>query len=206
MCPLITSATNITIRFPCGTTHSFSFYITQLDSKFPTVLGLDWLTQHNWLIDWVDQSVTFCVRPDSTLISAPAMASVVSKGAPCNPKTPSVSASAGPINISLVCATAFVKAARAEGSQTSSLSLNDTETFGRSTTTLSMSSNTSPNSNPDIKDVLKSYHEYADVFSKSNAKKLAPHRDYDLKIELEEGAKPPFGLIYPLSEAELTAL
>ena len=76
MCPPITSATKITARFPCGTTHSVRFYITQLDSKFLTVLGLDWLTQRNPLIDWVDQSVTFHVRPDPTPISAPAMASV----------------------------------------------------------------------------------------------------------------------------------
>jgi len=30
--------------------------------------------------------------------------------------------------------------------------------------------------------------------------------DYDLKIEIEDGAKPPLGPIYPLSESELVAL
>ena len=45
-----------------------------MDSDFPAVLGLDWLTQHNLLIDWVDQSVTFRVCPDSILISVSAMA------------------------------------------------------------------------------------------------------------------------------------
>ena len=54
--------------------------------------------------------------------------------------------------------------------------------------------------------VPECYHDFADVFSKSKAKNLAPHRDYDLKIEIEDGAKPPLGPIYPLSESELVAL
>jgi len=54
MCPSITSALTLSIQFPCGTTHSIRYLVTQLDSEFPAVLGLDWLTQHNLLIDWVD--------------------------------------------------------------------------------------------------------------------------------------------------------
>jgi len=65
MRPPITSALTLSVQFPCGTTHPIRYLVTQLDSNFPAVLGLDWLTQHNLLIDWVDQSVTFCVCPDS---------------------------------------------------------------------------------------------------------------------------------------------
>jgi len=54
--------------------------------------------------------------------------------------------------------------------------------------------------------VPECYHDFADVFSKSKAKNLAPHQDYNLKIEIEDGAKPPLGPIYPLSEFELVAL
>jgi len=39
-----------------------------------------------------------------------------------------------------------------------------------------------------------------------NAKKLAPHRDIDLAIDLQPGKEPPYGPIYPLSQTELTAL
>ena len=53
MRPPITSALTLTIQFPCGTTHSIRYLVTQLDSDFPAVLGLDWPTQHNPLIDWV---------------------------------------------------------------------------------------------------------------------------------------------------------
>ncbi|KAF8826377.1 hypothetical protein HHX47_DHR5000216 [Lentinula edodes] len=42
------------------------------------------------------------------------------------------------------------------------------------------------------------YAEFADA--------LPEHRPYDLKIDLEEGASPPLGRIYPLSEKELVAL
>jgi len=90
------------------------------------------------------------------------------------------------------------KAAWAERSQTFSLSLKDEEASGCSVTMASSGS--------DTEGVPECYHDFADVFSKSKAKTLAPHRDYDLKIEIKDGAKPPLGPIYPLSESELVAL
>ena len=58
------------------------------------------------------------------------------------------------------------------------------------------------------------YHDFADVFSKSKAGKLADHRPYDLKITLDEGFKAPFCLLalftpcprrnLPLSASSLT--
>jgi hypothetical protein len=40
---------------------------------------------------------------------------------------------------------------------------------------------------------------YPDVFSDQNAKKLAPHCDIDLAIELQPGKESPYRPIYPLS-------
>ena len=54
--------------------------------------------------------------------------------------------------------------------------------------------------------VPKEYHDFADVFSKSLAGILADHCPYDLKITLKEGASPPLGPIYSLSQEELLAL
>ena len=51
-----------------------------------------------------------------------------------------------------------------------------------------------------------SLKDYSDVFSSHNAKKLAPHRDIDLAIDLQPGKEPPYGPIYPLSPRELAAL
>jgi Retroviral aspartyl protease len=62
----ITHATDISVWFPCRTTHQVRFLITKLDTKFPTVLGLDWLTIHNPLINWADSSVTFRDHPDTS--------------------------------------------------------------------------------------------------------------------------------------------
>ena len=55
----------------------------------------------------------------------------------------------------------------------------------------------------DLSSIPSEYHDYADVFSKSKANTLPPHRPYDLKINLEEGTSLPLGLIYSLSPAEL---
>jgi len=54
--------------------------------------------------------------------------------------------------------------------------------------------------------VPKEYHEYADVFSKERADTLPDHCPYDLKIDLEDGAEPPLGRMYSLSQTEVQAL
>ena len=50
------------------------------------------------------------------------------------------------------------------------------------------------------------YHEFSDVFSGEKADTLPPHRPYDLKITLEEGAQPSCGPIYSLLPTKLTVL
>jgi hypothetical protein len=50
------------------------------------------------------------------------------------------------------------------------------------------------------------YHDFKDVFEKKNADILPEHRPYDCAIELQDGAQPPFGPIYNLSQTELAAL
>ena len=52
----------------------------------------------------------------------------------------------------------------------------------------------------------KIYHDFADVFSESDAKILPPHRAYDHAIDLEDGAKAPYGPLYNMSELELNSL
>jgi len=65
----------------------------------------------------------------------------------------------------------------------------------------------SSTSTPPVPDTVPpEYHNYTDVFSKAKASELPPHRDYDLKIDLEEGTSPPLGTLYSLSPVELSAL
>ena len=54
--------------------------------------------------------------------------------------------------------------------------------------------------------VPKEFHDLRDVFSKTEADKLPPHRPYDQKIVLTEGAVPPSGPLYKMSAPELLVL
>ena len=59
---------------------------------------------------------------------------------------------------------------------------------------------------PDLSGLPEEYREFSDVFSKTKADTLPEHRPYDLRIELEDGAVPPLGPIYSLSQLELDTL
>ena len=50
------------------------------------------------------------------------------------------------------------------------------------------------------------YNDFSDVFEKKNVDRLPEHRPYDCPIDLKDGACPPFGPIYGLSEPELKTL
>src|SRR5258707_15866314 len=54
--------------------------------------------------------------------------------------------------------------------------------------------------------ILREYLKFREVFLGEKANVLAPHRPYDLKINLEEGAKPFHGPIYSLLPPELATL
>jgi len=59
---------------------------------------------------------------------------------------------------------------------------------------------------PNLSNVPSKYHEFTNIFSKTKAEVLALHHSYDLKINLEEGAQPPVGLIYSLLASKQEAL
>ena len=50
------------------------------------------------------------------------------------------------------------------------------------------------------------FHDLLDVFSKQEADKLPPHRSYDHKIVLKDGAIPSSGPLYKMSAPELLVL
>ncbi len=54
--------------------------------------------------------------------------------------------------------------------------------------------------------IPEEYKDFQDVFEKKNADILPEHRPYDCAIDLQDGAQPPFGPIYNLSQNELSAL
>ena len=54
----------------------------------------------------------------------------------------------------------------------------------------------------DLTSVLKCYHDLGEVFSKSKATSLPPHRPYDCPIDLISGAAIPRGKLYSISGSE----
>jgi hypothetical protein len=54
--------------------------------------------------------------------------------------------------------------------------------------------------------VPSKYHKYLKVFDKASSDILPPHRPYDCKIEIIEGAQLKKGPVYPMSNLELQAL
>src|SRR5258708_19737536 len=78
-----------------------------------------------------------------------------------------------------------------------------TPTFVISMTSLNLSQAIAANT---LDSILAEYHEFCDVFSGEKVGTLAPHRPYDLQINVEEGVKPIHGPIYSLSPPDLIAL
>ena len=54
--------------------------------------------------------------------------------------------------------------------------------------------------------VPSEYHDFADVFSKEEAKVMPPHRPYDHPIDLDADTTPPHGPIYAMLENEPAVL
>ena len=194
---VITQACSLPIRFPCGTSQTVTFFVTQLDVSCSVVLGYNWLTRYNPLIDWVLGSITFRI-PDTSV--SPAMSSLARASSATTAILASSTTISEPPKISLINASAFFRASKLDGSQCFSINLQVDEASGRfATPDLS-------ELKADLEGVPEKYHDFADVFSKQKANRLAPHRPYDLKIDIEPGSNPPLGPIYPLSQSELSSI
>jgi len=98
--------------------------------------------------------------------------------------------------IALINAAAFLKACQLDGSQQFSIQLKPDGSFHA----------VSVDATPDLSSVPEAYHDFASIFSKAKASVLVPHQEYDLKIELEEGAPLPHSRLYSLSPVELETL
>ena len=174
------------IHFPSGEQHSVTFFVTPLDASCNAVLGHNWLTRYNPLIDWVLSSITFRTLKSAISLANPEKIAL----APISSDPPTLLVAPC---IALVNAAAFACISKLDDVQTFQLFVSPCNKTISDPILANMSS------------VLKEYHEFSDVFNKTRANTLGPHKPYGLKIELEDGAIPPFGPIYSLSQSELKA-
>jgi Retroviral aspartyl protease len=197
---VITQSVLLPVSFPSGESISIDFYVTPLDPSCSAVLGYNWLTRYNPLIDWVLGSIIFrspLLDPSIPSPTSSARTATLLQNNSVSDETPKPSDSVP--HISLIGAAAFMRACKRPGAQCFSLHLSDPF--------ISAKSVSASDEAPDLSKIPKEYHDYADVFSKAEADKLAPHRPYDLKINLEEGTTPPpITAMYSLSRTELETL
>ena len=100
-------------------------------------------------------------------------------------------------NITIIGATAFLHASK----------LLDSHNFKLCLCSLDIQANSTKFAEaPDLSNIPSEYHEFADIFSKTQAKVLTSHCPYNLKINLEKGAQPLVGPIYSLSTSKQEAL
>ena len=122
---VITQAVNLSVKFPAsGDVTPMTFYLAPLDSECMIVLGHNWLTHYNLLIDWVSSSLTFQTLAGS-LPAPPLTPSPVLSGNPVSslsgPSDPGLVPSVNtpvctPPHISLINTATFVHVCKLEGS------------------------------------------------------------------------------------------
>ena len=201
----VTEAINLHIQFSTGEINSETFFITPLDSSCILVLGHSWLTHYNPLIDWVLGHIKFqksTLRLPAAMVP-PSVESTSAKALPPKDSSLPPDSNSPPSSapyVLLIGAAAFACTCKLSGSMNFTLYIRPEDAKLRSASTAP------PTDSPNLSGVPSQYHDFADVFSKAKATTLAPHREYDLRIELEEGASPPLGTVYSLSKTELEVL
>ena len=151
-----------TLHFPSGNKQTVTFYITPLEASCIAVLGHNWLTCYNPLIDWVLGSIKFHspLQTDSLMSPETVATALLSS----DPLTPTLLVAP---KVSFVNAAPFARLSKMDSNQVYQLFL---------------SNKTGPDDAPvNMTGILPDYHEFTDVFSKTHASTPAPHRPYDLK-------------------------
>ncbi len=222
----ISQSITLPVHFPSGDIIPINFYITRLDSSCNIVLGYNWLSRCNPLIDWVKHSITFhSPLPEVSSSASVSMASnattSIHADIPCPTPIPIPTSASKPTPRSRQTLPpyepiySYPTIPSFSATVTPKISIISVAAFVQACAEDGAQQYTLQPSAPSISrmasytaptDVPAEYHDFADVFSDSLSKKLPMHRPYDLKINIEEGTSLPLGPIYSLSESKLKAL
>ena len=93
------------VSFSCGKSCNIPFYVTSLDNSASAVLGYDWLSRYNPLVDWAKGLITFQNSETPNSSSTPVV-----------PDDNSDVPSPDPPLVSLIGAAAFICACQLPGS------------------------------------------------------------------------------------------
>ena len=203
-------------------THSFQLISL---GNYPVILGMDWLQKHNPCLDWITGTATLpCTSKHSYGSLSPLALATMPRTIPpfllepptpaplpnasINKSTPKTSPKPRPTkphsaslnNISLINGATFCNLVKQKHGQHY---LIDVKELAHLST---MSEVNTQDEDLDESKIPQKYFQFHSVFSKKNADTLPPHRPYDHKIPLSEGAQVPFGPVYSLSQVELKAL
>lgn len=67
----ITHVISLQIEFACGYSCVFEYFVTKLEGFYLIVLGYNWLTQHNQIIDWKKSLLVFSAQDQSKPVQKP---------------------------------------------------------------------------------------------------------------------------------------
>src|SRR6266446_6679475 len=121
---IITKAVDTKLHFTSGNITQMTFYVTSLDGTCSMVLGHNWLTHHNPLIDWVKSSISFRTSEHSSPASTCTPLSHPEPIPPADFMTPitPIASDCQATSIEFVSHSAFAKLCKLEGSTSYSLS------------------------------------------------------------------------------------
>jgi Retroviral aspartyl protease len=125
---VISESVDLPLRFPTGEIQTISFYVTPLDTSCSVVLGHNWLTRFNPLIDWALGRISFrsplqaASNPTSPAALGAKSSSVSADSALVGTPTPSIP---NTLSVSMVNAPVFAQLSKLDGSQTFQVHLSD---------------------------------------------------------------------------------
>jgi len=162
----------------------------ELEGTYLLVLGHNWLVEHNPAINWRENTLYFSLSTQGQQTST--------KQPTCPRSLDPRKETLLPSNISFINALAYHQACKEEGVRAYQLTPDTSKHRAQAASV--------EKKNMELENLPLEYHEFTNVFSKTESKPLPDHRPYDLSIQIEGEQSPPLGPIYSLSALELQTL